>query len=131
MRRAVEMLCPAQPLHVSINACGEPWSLRAMPDTQHDDRLVIFDSEIDQIGVASCNGSPNVVLPDQRIGERVRGDAVDRGPDVCPDVKRRLGVQSAIPKADPRQICDCFGIEFDLHGPKRAKAASTSSSLAK
>lgn len=131
MRRAAEMLCPAQPLHISITACGEPRSLRATPDTQHDDRFVIFDSKIDQIGTDSCHSSPNVFLPDQRIGERVRGDAIDRGPDVCPYIERCLGIQSAIPKADPRRICDHFRIEFDLHGPKVVKAASTSSSLAK
>lgn len=130
-RLATERLCPAHPSLTSLTVGREPRTLGAVPDAQHRNRVPIRYPEVYQIPVGTRDGAPDIILPNQRIGERVQGDAFNRGPDVCPDVECRSDVQRAIVKADSRQIRDGFRVIIDLHGPKRAKAASTSSSLAK
>lgn len=104
--------------------------LRSVPDARHRDRAFVRDAEVDQISIGLRDGAPDIISPDQRIGERIQGDALNRGSDICPDGDRGTGVRLAIAKADPREIRNGFEIVPDIHGPKRAKAASTSSSLA-
>ena len=109
---------------------GEPRPLRPVADRQDGDEALVHQPELDRISISARDGASNLTSADPWVDERIQADAPDRHLNVRSDVVGRFGVGRIMVSTDPGDARDRFGAVPDLHGPKAAKAASTSSSVA-
>ena len=110
---------------------GRDWRpLRPVADGQDGDETLVHQSEIDRGPASMPDGAPDVALADPRREERIQADAPHRRLKVGPDVAGRFGVGKMTVTTDPGDTSARCGTVHDLHGPKAAQAASTSSSVA-
>ena len=115
---------------VSTPSGREPRPLRPLADGQDSDETFVHQPEVAQGPVSARDGAPDVALADPRIEERIQADTPYRRLNARPDVAGRFGVGRMVATTDSGDASARFGVVPDLHGPKAAKAASTSSSVA-